>query len=606
MYIIEVIPLTNLPHNAPQLLSYFFSSHLEKGAIVEGMIGNRKIKAVVISSTPLEQQKSSLKKSTFQLKSLSKVIFPEPRVSDIQLKTALWISKYYYVPLGLSLKTVLTNSLKKEEEIYFAKGKEIEAKPGILIIPAKRIINRIAQYVKDSEGQVLTIVPDKTVFESFSAELRPKFDETKLIIGTRSALFSKFKNLKLIIVEDPLNEAYKSDMTPKYNTPDLAEKIAQLYGAEIVFISPTPGVKHFIKIQNNQHTLLCESKTSNPDIKIIDTINEIRMGNFDLLSRYLNENILKTIRDGKNVLIFSPRRGFAGLLICQNCGWNVKCPNCSTPLKVHKSADLILKCHRCAHWQPFPKFCQNCNSYKLKTSGPAGTQKVYDKIRELLDQNNLKVPILVMDSDVAKNATEEEEIMEEIKKPKPSVLIATQMIFSYRHDLNFSLVGVMNADSLITIPDYNVEEKLLYQLKKLTDFNPSKLIIQTYNPDNEVLKCLETNYYEPFYNKEIEMRKLLGYPPFCRLIKLTYKNKDQKKAFISARALVEKFRMAISQLQLGDKIQVSDCTPGFIEKEKGLYNYHIIIKSPAEETPREILKFVPAGWSIDVDPKSTL
>ncbi len=606
MFIIEVIPLTNLPQNVPQLLSYFFDSHLERGALVEVMIGKRKVSAIVISSTPLEQQKSLLKKSQFQLKKLSRVLSSEPKANDMQIKTAAWISRNYYSPLGLTLKTVLSDSLTRKTgpAVIKVSGKN-EDKPEMIVGCAKEILRTIPQYIKSAPGQVLMIVPDKTVQKSLELELRPKFDNEKLIIGTRRTLFMPFKDLQLIIVEDPLNEAYKSEMTPKYNTPDLAEKIGRLHGARIIYISPAIGIENFLKIKNKDYRSINREKRL-PEIKIINMTGEIRNNNFDIFGEELKENILETLDAGKKVLLFSPRRGFAGLLICRNCGSAVKCPNCSAPLKVHKSTDLNLKCHRCPHSQQFPSFCSNCNSYKLKTAGPAGTQKIYDRVRDFLSQNNLKTPVLVMDSDIARNETEEEEIMDTISKQEPSVLIATQMIFSYRYALEFPLVGVINTDSLGTIPDFNIEEKLLYQLKKLLDFNPDRVILQTYNPDSEVLKSIVSNNCASFYDNELEMRKLFGYPPFSRLTKLTYRNKDQKKAFISARALVEKLRMAAVQLKLDDKIKISDSSPGFMERERGLYNYHIIIKSPAGETPREILKFVPAGWSIDVDPKSTL
>ena len=603
MYVIEVIPLAALPHNVPQLLSYFWNTPLEKGSVVEISIGKRKEMAAVVSSSPIEQNKSILKKSEFQLKKLSKIVSPEPKISDVQFKIALWLSRTYYAPLGLCLKTAAKSLKTKVENIQVAENKNIKSL--LLIAPPGKTIKIASQYIKDAQGQALIVVPDKTILEHFTYELRPKFDNNKLILGTRKTLFSQFKNLRLIIVEDPLNEAYKSDMTPKYNTPDLAQEVARLYGARLIFISSAIGVKNYYRTKSGEYELRNEDKNSRPEIKTINMINEIRTDNPDILSKDLKESILKVLDKEKQALIFSPRKGFTSLLICQNCSLSIRCPNCSAPLKVHKSSELVLKCHRCPHIQQFPKFCPNCNSYKLKTAGPAGTQKIYDRVRDFLDRNNVKVPVLAMDLDIAKNETEESEIIEEIKKPKPSILIATQSIFSYRYQLNFALIGTINTDSLITFPDYDIEEKSFYQLKKLLDFGPEKLILQTYNPDNEVLKNFTSNNYEQFYDKDLSIRESFGYPPFSKLIKLTHRDLDQKKAFAAARTLVEKLRMALIQLK-NNTIIVSDSTPGLIERERGLYNYHIILKSLNKETPRDILKFVPLGWSVDVDPKSLL
>ena len=630
MFIIEVIPLAILPNNVPQLLSYFHDSPLLKGGQVEILIGKRKIMAIVVSSTSLESQKGSLKKSVFQLKKISKVISEEPKISEIQFKLLLWISRYYYSPLGLSLKTIFPNFLLnkkyKIENNILPLG--MGAKTTLLISPAKETIKSILSLINNTKGQVLIVVPDKTVLDYFNSQLSPQFETAtvhsqqgvkekfknwqstqsgvKLTIGTRQSLFYQFKNLELIIVEDTSNEMYKSDMTPKYFAPKLTEYAAQLYGAKIILISSFLNVEQYYKIKNKTLNLVQGKKASLPEIKIIDTTQELRNDNFNLLSRELKNDIAKTISKNKKVLIFSPRKGYSGLLMCQNCGTSVKCLNCSVPMRVHKSIELILICHRCLHKEPFPKFCSNCNSYKLKTAGPSGTQKIYDEIRELLSYNHSKTPIFVMDTDIVKNETEENEIIDEIKKNGPTVLIATQMIFSHRYNLNFPLIGVINTDSMTTSPDYNTEEKFHYQASQLLDFNPNKIIFQSYSSDEERYKIISSFDYTNFYISELENRKVFNYPPFCKLIKLSSRDIDQKRASIAARILVEKFKMALAQERITDRVAISDASSAFVEKEKGYYIYNIILKTNLDLNPKDILKYVPAGWSIEVDPKSIL
>lgn len=629
MFIIEVIPLAILPNNVPQLLSYFHDVQLEKGAMVEVMIGRRNIKAIVVSCTSLEQQKGSLKKSMFQLKKISKVISQEPKVSEIQFKILLWLSRHYYTPLGLSLKTVFPSFLFTKK--YSIKKNEVSkklSKPELIILSTEDTIKKIHSLIKKVTGQVLIIVPDRIVLDYFQASFikynpiivhsgqndSQKFKNwlavqngAKVIIGTRLALFFSFNDLETIIIEDSLNEMYKSDMTPKYIAPDLAEKVARIYGANLYFLSSFAGVINYFKFQKNLLNLSEIAPKSLLNIKIINTVNELRAGNFTLLSRELKEELLTTIEKGKKVLIFSPRKGYSGFLLCQNCGISVKCPNCSVPMRVHKSIELILVCHRCVHTQPFPKFCSNCNSYKLKTAGPGGSQKIYDELRELLLENKLKSTLLILDSDVIKNETEIEEVMSEIKKPGSAVLIASQMVFSHRYDIDFNIVGVINGDALLAMPDYNSEERTIYQIKKLQDFKPNKLLIQTYSSDNSIYNTLISNDYTDFYKQEVETRKIFNYPPFCRLIKLTYCHTDEGRALIAARVLVEKLKMAAAQEKLNDKITILDASPAYVAKEKGYYMYNVILKIwPDMLNLKDILKYVTLGWSIEADPKTVL
>ena len=369
-----------------------------------------------------------------------------------------------------------------------------------------------------------------------------------------------------------------------------------------------------------------QETTPRPPIKTINMVSEIKSGNFSLLSRELKNKILSLINpteflgrlkhdqettprtsQNKKILIFSPRRGHSGILVCQNCGFTAKCPKCEVAYRIHRAEDLVLMCHHCGGTHKIPDHCSNCNSSKLKPTGPAGSQKIYEEIRRILYQNQIAdVPILILDSDVTANPTEEEEVISEIFKPKTSILITTQMIFSYRYDHNFDFVAIMNADSLVQSPDFKTEERLFYQLEKLCDFNPEQVLIQTYNPENQAILMASRRNYKDFYEKELAIRQTLSYPPFSRLIKLTFRHPNREVASREARILAGKLKMAVIQLKLSDKIKITDSAPGYTEKERGLYTYNIIIKSLTGQTPREILKYVPSRWLIDVDPRTLL
>jgi len=646
MFIIEVIPLTILPSNVPQILSYFFYSKLQKGVIVEISFNNRRIRAVVIASAPLENQKILLKKTGFQLKKISRVINETPQISDSLFKIALWISRYYYAPLGYCLKTILPSFLlKRGYEINLDKeiNSEIVAqKPLLLLSDAKETLDNILPFIKKSIkeiGQVVLIIPDTSTLEYFYENLSVNYEVVKvhsglsnknlyeswkkiksgqaeIILGTRQTLFMPFKNLKLLIVDDILHEFYKSDMTPKYNTPNLAKTIADLHGAKTIFISPITGVENYYYIKNKKYDLLDKTGKRKP-LKIINMISEIKSGNFSIFSQEFKDQILQTINlsnQNKKILIFSPRRGHSGILVCQNCGYSIKCKDCGTAFHVHKTTDLVLICHHCSRSLKIPQNCPNCNSFQLKTVGPAGTQKIYDELQRIMMINNFKIPILILDTDVIKNETEEKEILDEMKSPRTSILIATQMIFSHRYDIKFDLIGVLNTDSLVNIPDFRTEERLFYQTEKLLDFLPANrhgqsknMTLQTYNPENLTILTASDGDYKDFYEKELGIRRIFFYPPYSKLIKLTFKHKYQDKASYEARILSQKLKTVLNQLGLNPKIKLIDSYPSFIEKEKGLFAYNIILKIlPEFENIRDILKYVPSNWSIDVDPRSII
>ncbi len=648
MYIIEVIPLTILPSSVPQLLSYFFNRNLEKGVIVEIPFGNRKIRAAVVSSTPLEERRMSLKKSGFQLKQLSSVISEAPQISNNQFQIALWISRRYFAPLGYCLKTVLPSFFfKKGYETTIPIEKKIREetanrKPLFLLSNAKETLANIIPFIKkvaENQGQVALIVPDASTIEYFYEILVQKYEVVKIssslsnkemygawkrvssgqadvILGTRQSLFMPFKNLKLVIVDDVLHEFYKSDMTPKYNTPNLALAIANLNDARIIFVSAISGVEGYFHLKNKDYELLDETKPRSP-IKVVNMVGEIKNGNFSLFSQEFKNQLLSAINpsnQNKKILIFSPRRGHSGVLVCQNCGYAVKCKECGIAFRVHKTTDLILVCHHCSRNLKMPENCPNCNSFKLKTAGPAGTQKIYEEVQKLIEFNGIKrVPVLILDTDVIKNQTEEEEIIQEIKGTGTSIIIATQMIFSHRYNIKFDLIGALNTDSLIGIPDFRTEERLFYQIEKLLDFLPTQagqsknIILQTYNPENQAILTASIGNYKDFYEKELELRKVFSYPPYSRLIKLTFRYRYRDKASYEARILSGKLKMATAQMGLGQKIKLIDSYPSFIEKERGLFAYNIVLKIlPDLEEIRDILKYVPSNWSIDVDPRSII
>ena len=639
MYIVEVIPLVTLPPNVPQILSYYFDSPLMKGQIAEIPLHSRKVNSVVISSTPISEQKAVLKNSDFQLKKITRAVTDLSVICERQFKIALWLSKNYFAPLGMSLKSILPPFFLKKKYPFYWIPRTVETsnsiKPLVIISRAASTLEHIDSLIwniKGANSQVLIVVPEQEQINYFKSYFINKYDvvtihsgmsnaelfaawqkavidpERKIIfIGTRQSLFLPFQNLSLLIVDDPHHEFYKSDMTPKYNTPDLAKYIAEIYDAKLAYTTPFKSTVDYYKEREDLIELKDETSLNPGRLEIVDLISEIKSKQYTFISQTMKEHIVEAVRNKNKILIFSSRRGYSGLYLCGNCGTATKCPNCDIPLRVHKSVDFILLCHHCGYQNTLTKSCSNCNSYKLNITGPYGSQKIYDDLYRLRDFNQLpKVPILILDSDVVKTPAEESEIMESLNNKNGASLIATHMIFSHRYWQKFNLVCIPAFDALMPKPDYNAQENLWYTMEKILDFQPKEIVIQTFDPSQPFFISLSPGKKE-LYEKELKYRKLLGFPPYSRIVTLTFSHLSQRKAEEAGQQLTSKLKMAIVRDRLEKQVKVTDSAPAFISKERGRYSFVIVLKlRPEFSSIRDLLKYVPNQWLVNVDPRSII
>lgn len=649
MYIIEVIPLAVLPLPAPQVLSYFFDSSLPFGALVEVPLGRRIIQAIVVSSTTLEQEKILLKKSSFQLKKLSGLISDRQHLSQAQMTMAVWLSRHYYAPLGLCLKTILPPFFGVKKYPYEPKEPTVRLRPGEkpTFVPtrARDTIVSMLPTIKEAlkEGQVLILTPDMTVVEHLANQLEKQTPLSRfhsqvsnqqayiqwltawtgvphVFIGTRSALFLPFQNLRAIVVEDPLNEVYKSDTTPRYNAVDVARQLAELQNADLYLVAPTTGIDAYAHIADQEYYFRRESVPHSTSVEIVDTVQEMRANNFSMFSRRLQSRIVETRKNKQPILLFSARRAYAGILLCKNCGLVVACQNCNIPMRVHRmpastpgGSEWMLVCYHCSAYQKTPPACPNCKGYQLVPAGTAGSQKIYDAVLALLAKHENISPtdiakeIFVLDSDLIRTPEQEKQILDAIDATSSPIVIATSMIFSHRYERRFPLIAVPNADALLSAQDFRTEERFLASMERLFDMEPDSFIIQTYRTETPIFTDLASGTYQNFYARELEMRKTFGYPPYTRLVQLSFRNRDDKKAAMAARILSEKLKMATAQLGLAGEVAMLGPSPASIAKENSLFSHNIILKiSPGLDQLGTFLKYVPSTWYINPDPQSVV
>lgn len=645
MYVINVIPTISLPRNQAQILSYFYIKNLKAGTLVEIPLRNKKIKGIVLESKSLLSQKLSLKKiSNFETKSISQVLSKKPILNKNQINIALWISSYYYAPLGLSLKAVLPPFWEIKKYPFHAieskkKDKGLSLKNDIDYLATENFKNHHKEYaplIKGNykKGQILLLVPDKIMADYFMEnykefnpiqlhsevsnkeyyELWQKVQSGKpiFIIGTRSSLFLPFQKLNLIIVDDEPNTIYKSDMTPKYNAPTVAKKIAGLYGSKLIINALIPTIETYNGSKSNW--LKYGSKFN---INVSDMVSEIKSGNFSIFGKRTTDAILTSAAKKENSILFVPRRGYSPALICKKCGATVTCSKCKVSMVIHKGKEeKKLICHHCQSRQEIPKLCPNCKSYKLKSYG-IGVEKVIDGLNGFFEKKGINPPhIFRLDSDVIKNNKEKKEIFKKFQESKGGILVTTQMIFSFKYLINSRFIGIMSTDSLAGFIDFRTEERLFRTLSML-GYMAENIHIQTYNPEDISIQALIKKSGKDFFNNELSLRKELNYPPFSQLIKLAYNNKSPRKAKYEAVVLTEKLKQDIKYKKLEETFEILGPTREAIEKIRGRYAWTIIlkIKGPSFietlentiKTRNELLRIVPSrDWRVEVDPVNVL
>lgn len=604
MYILDVVPLTAIPRNQDQILSYFHEEKLPVGSFVEVEIRKRKVTAVVLASKSLAELKIKLKKEAdFELKPISKVLKEEPVFSQHQLNIALWLSAKYFAPLGLCVKAALPPFLSKKTKKYgsFAvRGRQVPRKKEpyleVFLRPQKLVLipeKIMAEYFLEKYKK------DKPIFISSNTKAKEYFDiwqkvqkgEIKTVVGTRVALFLPFANLKEIVVEDESNIAYHSDYTPKYDTGVLARRVTKEYEAKLTVNDLLPKVETYYEF--GESTL---PKKNKADISFANMVSEIKNANFSIFSRELQEQLKLTADQKKKTIIFVPRKGYAPYLLCQNCGYVPHCERCEHNLVVHKLQGRLI-CHNCQNIQPILNVCPNCKKSVLEYKG-LGIEKAEEKLIKFFKYGNINPPkILVLSGET--HQKEEENIINQWQgqlSVDSIILLATQKILSYKNLLKADLVGILNLESLLNFVDFRTEEDALRIVLTLSQM-AEKTIIQGYNPEAKIVKTILSQDFKKFYEEELEARKDFNYPPFGELIKLIYKHRYEKEAEREAKILAERLKLQVTSCKL--RIEIIGPNSGL--REKGLYTQEIILKSRLEIKKRnELLRLIPSNWIITI------
>ncbi len=349
---------------------------------------------------------------------------------------------------------------------------------------------------------------------------RAKRGEIDVIIGPRSALFTPFPNIGVIIMDEEHESSYKSESNPKYHARETAVEVARLHGASVVMGSATPSLEAYYRAETGEYKLFTlHSRLTGgqlPKVFTVDLRQELLEGNRSIFSRKLKELLADRLKKREQSILFLNRRGYAGFVSCRACGHVMKCPHCDVSLSEHNNGMLI--CHYCGYSQPKPTLCPKCAS-KYISGFRAGTQQIEERLKAMFPEART----LRMDADTTRRKDSYEKILSAFSNGEADVLIGTQMIVKGHDFPKVTLVGVLAADLSLSMGDFRAGERTFQLLTQAVGragrgVLPGEAVIQTYQPDHYAVVCAAAQDYERFYYEEIIYREMMGYPPVSHMM----------------------------------------------------------------------------------------
>lgn len=421
----------------------------------------------------------------------------------------------------------VTNSGKTEVYINaVAKALEL-GKTAIVLLPEIALAGQVEnRFIKRfGASKVATLHSKLTTSKKLSEWLRIKNGEAKIVVGARTSIFAPLENIGVIVIDEEHESTYKSDHNPKFDTIDVAFKRAQLSNATLVLGSATPSVVSYWRAKQGIYKLIemknrvAESEL--PELKIVDMRNEMKSGNFSSISRELEAEIDKTLARNEQVILFLNRRGFSTQIMCPDCGYHMECEDCGISLTYHKSNNSAV-CHYCGRKYPVPKTCPECGSKFIKFIG-TGTEKVEETVKSVWND----AVVDRFDIDSAKSTTEINRMISDFQSGKTDILVGTQILAKGLDFKNVGLVGIINADIGLSIPDYRSSERTFQLITQVAGragrgIGKSKVLIQTYEPSSEVIIQAARDDFDDFYDGEILHRTIMNYPPFSDIILVSF------------------------------------------------------------------------------------
>jgi primosomal protein N' (replication factor Y) (superfamily II helicase) len=626
--------------------TYHSPTPLAAGTLVRVQVGKRLVNGVVLRHVT--------QKPTFTTKPIETVITDRPLPRPL-IDLSEWLSDYYAAHLATVLQTVLPTGLHKQRRTsqkiikhpirsrtkIVLNGEQRLAllalqrsKTGTVLLHGVTGSGKTQVYIEAAKHQArqnrssIILVPEIALTPQLVAEFANHFqnlivthssmteserhhawqralnngDTPMVVIGPRSALFMPLSNVGLIVVDECHEPSYKQEQAPRYSALRAASMLAHYHEAKLILGSATPSVTDYYIARVSKSPII---KLTRPAVKVspvkaevIDLKRRDQFRKHRFFSDALLTKIEQAMQQGQQTLLFHNRRGTSPTTLCEHCGWLAECPICFLPLTLHADHH-ILQCHLCGYAQPVPPSCPVCHEPTIVFKG-IGTKLIEAEITKLFP----KARIARFDADT-KQTEAVHHRYQELYDGDIDILIGTQMLAKGLDLPKLTLVGVVQADSGLILPDYQAEERvfqLLYQVMGRVGRSslPGQVVIQSYQPDHPVIKAAVAREYIPFYQSELSKRQAGHFPPFRYLLKLTCSYKTENGAITASQKMGKRLRASNSDLE------VLGPTPAFYERFGGNYRWQLIVKSRQRSELVRLAKEMQASWQADLDPISLL
>lgn len=629
--------------------SFTYSSHtqLSIGNLVLIEVGKKQMVGLVIKRST---------KPKYPTKDIISLICERPLPVQL-IKLAKWMSEYYQSPLATVLQTILPTGIQKKRQprknvknIVNRKRTNIlfnteqqqaidtlsESVNGTYLLQGVTGSGKTEIYIKATKDAInnnksaIILVPEIALTSQLISEFSQHFDNIlvthshmteaerhiiwsgalnsdtpRIVIGPRSALFTPLLNIGVIIIDEAHEPGYKQEQSPKYSALRVATMLGRFHNCKVIFGSATPNIiDRFLSEQSGRKliklTKVARKGSIPPSVTLVDMTKHENFINHRFLSKQLVSQITETLSIGKQVLIFHNRRGSASTVLCKKCGWIADCPKCYIPLSLHADKNMLY-CHVCGFHTKAPTSCPKCGEAEIIYKG-IGTKLVESELKKLFPSAN----IARFDADNLADQTVYNRY-EELYNGTIDIAIGTQVIAKGLDLPNLRTVGVIQADTGLSLPDFNSNERafqLLAQVIGRVGRNDSQtsVVVQSYQPNHPSIVHGLTQDYESFYKNALIERQLGLFPPFTHLLKLVCIYKTESSAINNAKKVAEILRKNIDE-----HVQILGPTPAFYERQGDTYRWQLVLKSPKREYLINALAFVPnEHWQSELDPTSLL
>ena len=525
------------------------------------MISNSSVKTLINKKIIKE-----IKEETYRLDNKNEIKKRDIKYTDEQLNA---INTVKLNEFNTYLLHGVTGSGKTEVYINLINKVIKEGKEAIFLVPEISLTAQLINIFRNNFGSIAILHSRLSDSERYDEYRKILNKEVKIAIGARSCIFAPFENLGIIIIDEEHTETYKQENNPRYHAIDIALYRGKKRNIPVILGSATPSLESYTRAKLNVYKLIEMKNRINkllPTIELVDMKNEIKKGNKYFSSILINK-IKETVEKKEQVIIFLNRRGYSTIITCHNCGYIDKCTLCDIPLTYHKKSD-INKCHYCNYTKKRLSKCPSCNSSDISSLG-IGCEKLEEEVKKLFPSSN----VVRMDLDTTSTKNAHERIINDFKDLKYDILIGTQMIVKGLDFPNVTLVGVINGDNTLNMPDFRSSEKTFGILSQVAGRSgrskKGSVIIQGFNIDHYSIKRVCENDYIGFYNDEIEIRRKLIYPPFCSICLIKIKGSIYDEVVLESNKIINYLTSNLSNKILG---------PTMDNRINNIYTMHIIIK----------------------------